>query len=66
MLLVVAAGRSVFTAQPKRGSEPHDNAKWIQIKIAAVALVSYYAVYTVFAMSSPPFFFFFGKEYVVL
>lgn len=55
LLLVVAAGRTVFTPRPKRGSEPHDNAEWMGIKIAALALVSYYAVCAVFC-SGPCFF----------
>lgn len=50
LLLVVAVGRSVFTPRPKRGSEPHNNAEWMRINIAALALVSYYAVCTVFAL----------------
>lgn len=56
LLLVVAVGRSVFTARPQRGSEPPDNAEWMRINIAALALVSYYAVCTDFALG-PVFFF---------
>lgn len=43
--------------RPKRGSELHDNAEWMRINIAALALVSYYAVCSVFALG--PFLFFF-------
>lgn len=56
-LLVVAPGCSVFTPRPKRGSEPHNNAEWIRIKIEALALVSYYAVCTVFAVGRSFFLF---------
>lgn len=62
LLLVVAVGRFAFTQRPKRGSEPHNNAEWIWIKIAA--LVSYYAVCSVFALG--PVFFFFKGIYIVL
>lgn len=58
-LPVVAAGCSVFTPRPKRGSEPHNNAEWIRIKIEALALVSYYAVCTVFAVGRSFFSLFF-------
>lgn len=66
LLLVVAVGPSVFTARPQRGSEPPDNAEWMRINIAALALVSYYAVCTDFALGPVFFFVFFLKEYIIL
>ena len=55
----MAVGRSVFTPRPKRGSEPNNNAEWMWINIAALLLVSYYAVCSVFALGFVFFFFFF-------
>lgn len=68
LLLVVATGvLCVHGLAPQRGSKPQDNAEWLRINIAALVLVLYSAVCTIFAVGPAAFcVVVFFKKHVIL